>query len=484
VSTLAAIGLGVVAAVTVAPWWRLALDGRFIRLFPRHTAVILVVVVGWVGAVAVVGFVASGVALATVAVAVVGAAAMWWRARPQWGTRRGLPPGSLSVTGSLRALADRGALLHTTDELGPVVKTAQFHRPVVVVVGLGRARELLREQRASLGPSVLPFDAFVTGHFLRYMDDADHERYANLFRTALVAATRDTAPRVTAEAVDSLVVDVRRSGVLAGAALRQRLAVVAQQVCLRTLLGVESDSTAGGQVRRALADAFGPPGVPVPARLDLRGPREVLAAVAPPASPSLLEGVTAAGHDPADPVVVDNALVMTALGTANLAGLFAWVVQYLGAESDRWREHVAAGDGQAEAFVAEVLRLAQSEYLYRRVRRDISVDGFRIPAGWWLRVGVWESHHHPATFGSPEEVAARVGPNGRGEGHSVQTAPFGLDRHACTGANLSTVSAAVLARVLAAAGDVEVLPAAGVTRGFRHWSHWRPDDSLALRVSG
>ena len=182
-------------------------------------------------------------------------------------------------------------------------------------------------------------------------------------------------------------------------------------------------------------------------------------------------------------MVVDNVLVMTALGTANLAGLYAWVVQYLGVESARWRNDVAAGDGQAEAFVAEVLRLAQSEYLYRRVRAQLSVDGFRIPSGWWLRVGVWESHHHPATFGSPEEVAARVGPNGRGDGHPGQTAPFGLDRHACTGANLSTLSAATLAGVLAAAGDVDVLPATAVTRGFRHWSHWRPDDSLALRVS-
>ena len=37
---------------------------------------------------------------------------------------------------------------------------------------------------------------------------------------------------------------------------------------------------------------------------------------------------------------------------------------------------------------------------------------------------------------------------------------------------------------VAAARDVEVVPAGGVVRGFRHWSHWRPDDSLTLRVVG
>lgn len=468
-----------VLLVVPIPWWRVVADRRFRRLFPKQTAVIAAALLAGSAIAIVVALVVPVVVVIAAAVAVVLAVAFAWRARVHRGRSSAWPPGKVSITRSLRAMAHREAHLDAVSEWGPVYKTAQFHRPVVGMVGMAGARAVFREHHASLGASVLPFDESVTGGFLRYMSDEDHDRYGTLFRRALGGSALSGVSEATTRALDPVLERVRRDGVLDAAALRTAVAGVSSAVCLSTLFGVTPGEDDDRRLSSVLASAFGPPGAPVPRRPDFASVRPVVASLPVGTRPCALSSIAEAGHDPADPVVLDNLVVVQVLGTSNLAGLLAWVLQYLGVEAPRWRTALADDHGGhvAAAFVSEVLRHAQSEYLYRRVTSSFELEGFRIPAGWWLRVGVWESHHEPPAFATPTEAVERFAPGAAGP----EFAPFGIDRHACSGASLSLRSAAALASAVAAAADIEVVPARGVVRGFRHWSHWRPDDSLALR---
>lgn len=468
-----------VLVITSIPWWRVVADRRFRELFPKQTAVIAAALVGGLVFVIVAAVVVPVVVLIAAALALVVATVASWRSRPQRGRSRAWPPGRISITRSIRSMAHRETHLDSVVRWGPIHKTAQFHRPVVGLVGIRDAREVFREHHAALGASVLPFDERVTGGFLRYMSDADHDRYGSLFRRALSGSALVAVPDATVHALDPVLALVREGTVLSGLGLRTSLAGIAHVVCLETLFGVRPDEDGFRRLSAALSSGVGPPGAPIPNRPDFAAVRSIVTDLSIGGAPSARSAIVEAGHDPDDPVIIDNLIVIQALGTANLAGLFAWVVQYLGVESDAWRAALAADGGGpvATAFVSEVLRHAQSEYLYRRVTSEIEIGGYRIPAGWWLRVGVWESHHEPPEFVAPAAASARFGPGAV----SVDHAPFGIDRHACSGATLSMRSAAALASAIAADSDLEVTPAVGVVRGFRHWSHWRPDDSLALR---
>lgn len=470
----------IVALVVVSiPWWRVVADSGFRRLFPKQSAAIVASLIIGLAACAVAAVLVPVLALIVAGAASVVAVVAAWRSRPGHGRSRGWPLGSLSITRSVRSMAQREAHLDAARAWGQVHKIAQFHRPVVGLIGIGAAREVFRENHAALGASVLPFNERVSGGFLRYMSDADHDRLGSSFRRALGGSALSGVAQATVDALDPLLARVRQDGSLSGADLRSGLASTAHSVCLQTLFGVRPGEDAFRRLSEALATCIGPPTAPIPRRPDFARLRSIVADLPLGDAPSSRSSMVDAGHDPDDPVVIDNLVVIQALGTANLAGLFAWVVQHLGVESVRWRSALVDDDGGpvATAFVSEVLRHSQSEYLYRRVMAEITIGEYRIPAGWWLRVGVWESHREPLGFASPSEASIRYAPGATGVDH----APFGIDRHACSGANLSMRSSAVLASTAAAAADIEIVPADGVVRGFRHWSHWRPDDTLGLR---
>lgn len=469
----------IVLAVVSIPWWRVVADRRFRQVFPKQAAAI---VIALVICLAIAIFVALLVPLSVIivsGVASVMSVVAVWRSHPRHGRSRGRPPGSLSITRSVRSLAHREAHLDAASRWGRVHKTAQFHRPVVGLVGLGEAREVFRANHSALGASVLPFNERVSGGFLRYMSDADHDRHGSSFRRALGGPTLSGVADATIGALDPLLTLVRREGALSGVDLRSGLAAISHSVCLQTLFGVRPGEDTFRRLSDSIATCVGPPAAPIPRRPDFNRLRSIVSRLPVGDAPSARSAMVDAGYDPFDPIVIDNLVVIQALGTANLAGLFAWVLQHLGFESVQWRSALAQDGGgpMGTAFVSEVLRHSQSEYLYRRVTAEIEIGEYRIPAGWWLRVGVWESHHEPPGFASPAEASIWYAPGATGAEH----APFGIDRHACSGANLSMRASTALASSVAAATDIEVVPASGVVRGFRHWSHWRPDDTLGLR---
>jgi hypothetical protein len=91
------------------------------------------------------------------------------RSRPNYGTGRGLPPGSLALISSLDSLSDPDFYLTAAARWGPVFKMSQFHRPVICVVDLKIGLEVLSREKDSLEPCQQSFQRYITPGNIEYM---------------------------------------------------------------------------------------------------------------------------------------------------------------------------------------------------------------------------------------------------------------------------------------------------------------------------
>lgn len=499
----AAVSAVVAVAAVAVPWLRVVADGRFRSVFPGAAAAVAAGVAVWTAAVVAAAMVVPWLAVAAgvAALVVLGVVA----ARQAVATGPGRPPGSLSVTESVRSLAHRDAYQVAARRYGPVFVSSQFGRPVVCVVGLERGQRLLRGHRHALGPSPLAFTEQVMGGFLRYMDDDTHAVYGPAFRQAMSRAVTESAAPVADAAI--------AAGLAAVGSTAVPFAPVADAVAYRTLLwallGLDAD-TPDGVAFTAAFTRFARPvatGGHRARHRDLAAVRAlvhhhagVLAAAGDDAAVCALVDLAGRG-DLDDDVSVDNLVFMLRIGTGNLSGLLVWLAQVLG-QHGRWRADLAAsvsggtvaGTGAdpgagadaaqggdvtslVAAYVAEVLRLAQSEYLYRTVVSDITFDGLTLRAGQLVRVCVAESHRDPEVFDHPDEPTDRFAHH---RFAATQYCPFGMDGHACNAVGVAVMAARSLVTHLVADPSLVITPAPSLTRGLRHWSHWRPGPGLSV----
>ena len=412
--------------------------------------------------------------------------------------RRRLPPGSLSIASSLRSLRDRRYYLDRAQELGPVFRTRQHFRPSVCVVGLERGHRLLREHADSLGGTTLRYQKDVTGGLLRYMEGDHHRTYNSVFRRALGPSVIDDAEPVVREAarreLQLMVDDCALNGGVAPVPYLER---IAHDSVAHTLFGL----VRGQPPYEEFAAAYAAIAAQNPSRRLTPEAREALAALR-----SLVEakvdrlrsgeGSESGGAlgamvalDPRLPdlTCVDNLLFTQRNASSDVAGLLCWMLAMVGSDRDlpgRLAEQVRsngnADTGLAERLMLETLRLAQSEFLYRRIEEDIEFEGHRLPRGWLLRIGVWESHRDPAVFEDPE----RFDPDRFAERRFSQSeySPFGWGPHHCVGVGLTTMICRAVLEELAGGFDWDVEWDGQATRGRLHWNHWRPSSSLRVTL--
>lgn len=472
----------VLVATVVVPWLRLPLDGAFRQVFGRASVVVVVAAVAWTVVVAVVAVFAPAVVMPAAAVAVVVVAAATWRARRLVGGGHRRPPGSLSVIGSIRALAHRDAYQVDHERYGPVFTASQFGRPVVCVVGLERGQRLLRGHRHQLGPSPLAFTDQVMGGFLRYMDDDTHDRYGPAFRLAMSRPVTDAARSIAFRTVSRELAAVTTQAEHPGPAMGR----VAQATLMAALFGLDVDSP-DGEVFGAVNRRFSRRTVLGGHRRTTGALRELRTLVADQRrrlEAGDVDAVCALGEfvasddDLPDAVCVDNLLFMMRIGAPNLQGLLVWLVHLLAA-NPQWLDRCRDDNGGPEVvdgFVLEALRMAQSEYLYRRLTKDVDFDGLHLRHGQLVRLCVWESHQDPTVFSEPGRCTDRF-VNQRFS--QSEFSAFGLDNHACNSVGLVLMAARTVVQAVAADPGMELTPATGLTRGMRHWSHWRPGDDLS-----
>ena len=495
-----------VALLGLAPWSlvRVAARPPFVRAFPGFVTGARLGLAVYAGGILGLAWWAPRLLVPLAAVAGLVGLALVWRARPGYGRRRGLPPGSLAIL-PLGSLCSPGFYREAAGRHGPVFKTSSLSRPMACVVGLQRGLALLREHERALEPNPFPFSRFIPRGFLRTMKPGVHETYRTIFRAAIA--------REVVDACEPALVGSVRQGLrgLAAASARAGGAGVAPvthvedlvfRAFVRFFMGVAPDSDAvprlrvlyhvidfrnptgasdvaivsaleeiEGVIRRQLAVWAAPPGGETP-------PRAVLAELQRTA-PACLDDTT----------VVRNLIYMLRTGANDVSGLLNWVLKIL-SDHPAWaarlrRELTEAGPeaarqpgSLANRIVLECLRLEQSEHLYRSATGDIRFGGYLIPKGWLVRLCIRESHRDPAVFADPD----RFDPD-RFLGRSYtreEYSPFGLHRHTCIGDHLTRTVARIFATELAAYDSTVVSDG---PPEFGKWQHWTPSSAFRITLT-
>jgi cytochrome P450 len=486
-TSLATAGASLVILAGAAPVARLLATGPFrrkLRSFPRIAVAIVALAIVAIATVNVAATHAPSLLVAGALVVAVGLGAAAWRARPAFGRRRGLPPGSLGLL-PVGPIVDDRFFLRQAARHGPVFKTSQFARPMVCVVGLDRIVEVLRRWDDVLDPPALPFDAFVPGGFVRSMRGERHAATAARLRPlaardAIVAHERFVAAAARAAWGGLATASTVEGGVSPRPALRELLFTI----LIRVLFGIERDDPAFPRLV-ALYDV-----------IDVRRSSGALRRRARPALDELIALVRAPGRggasvlaavarqDPGaldDPTVVANLVYVVQNARDDTAGLLLWTLKMLG-DHPEWARALATTD-EVEALalriVLETLRLEQSEFLFRAARAPLMIDGFSVPAGWLVRFCIRESHRDPAIFSDPD----RFDPD---RFHAMPSrlaySPFGAStsRHACLGEQITKTVASIALSELARGFTWHVV--GDGPREFDGW-HWTPSQEFRIAIT-
>jgi cytochrome P450 len=485
-------------ALAAAPWPLAYACSRpeLARAYPRRT---------WTRALYVVAYVGAAVACAIflplllVPFAVVAAAGLLtglWLMRPSAGRARGLPPGSLSLV-PVRQFVDERFVSRQIERFGAVSKTTwpTLPAPVVCIHGLRRSADVLREQSAHLAGVGIAFDPLIPAGFLRNMAADDHRRYKRIFEQALtdelVDAYQEHFETSAGEALRTLAAKGDR-----GVDPRPHLVRASVTALAPLLLGVEPESTQAAravEVYDGLGEFIEPPGEPRERRHFEAAVRELDAILRQAAGQAV--AALATGREPmpsmpaaiaaAEPLALDdpnvtlNLVFLLRTASVDVAGLLHWVMKMLG-DNPEWAGRLRGDDRTgdlARRIVLETLRLHQSEFIQRRALQELELDGRRIPAGWFVRLCVRESHRDPAVFPDPDAFDPDRFAGRRFSRYEYS--PFGRLEHRCIGATATLVLATCFVSELSCGYDWTVVQD-GPAEFNRY--HWRPSRRFRVRL--
>lgn len=441
------------------------------------------------------------------AVAACAIAVALWLGRGTAGRTQGLPPGSLSLT-PFGYLCDPFFVQQQADRYGRTFKMNQFGKgagpnprlrlwqPVVCVMGMDRAQSMLREHDATLLPTVAPFSRFIPKGYLRYMPHQDHDRYRRIFQAAVKPAVIDANLPLIEQHLRShlpaLAIDLNDRGLAPEDVLKE----LAFAWFMLLFFGLPPGDARMQSMRRwfALIDISNDNDSQVEQALNelgdalLEHAQTYIATGPGGAQPdsSFLGEIALADMDVLrDISTLRNLIYMAQASWIDFSGLLGWLFKTV-CEEPAWaaqlrQEAVSGAHPEATPlslrFVQEVLRLHQSEYLYRTVLDDISFDGFTIPKGWLLRFCTRESHRDPAIFDQPDafnpDRFLDRAPSRK------EYSPFGASRIACLGIHLTQRLATCF--LLAVAENYDCSVVRDGLPEFRYW-HWKPSSKFRARM--
>ena len=486
--------LGVLAA---APWPLAYACSRpqLARAYPRTTAIRAAYLLAYLAAAAVCAVFAPVLLIPFGAVALTGALTGLFLMRPGAGRSQHLPPGSLSLV-PVREFVDEDFLARRMDRLRPVLKTTwpTLERPVVCVYGLQRAAGVLRDA-ASLRGVGIAFDPLIPAGFLRNMEPGDHRHYKRLFEQALtddlVAARRPDLEAAAAGALDAMAASDGD-----GTDPRPHLLHATVTAFVPLLLGVERASVEGGRAA-AIYDGMGEflelrsadskegrryRAIATELEAILRhGAAQALDALAagrePP--PSVVSAIARADPEALDdPNVTRNLVFVLRTASVDVASLLHWILKMLGDRPECCLRVREDGSGDlAGRIVLETLRLHQSEFIQRQVLGPVEIEGHTVPAGWFIRLCVRESHRDPEVFSDP----LSFDPD-RFTGRRLsryEYSPFGRLEHRCIGEKLTIeLASSFVARLC---NDYDWSVVRDGPPEFNRY-HWRPSERFRVRL--
>ena len=480
------------AILAAAPWPFVTAFARlsYVRAYPRRTAIRTLYVAAYASLAVVLALLSPLLLVPLAAIAAVGILLGLWVSRPAAGASHRLPPGRLSLV-PVRQFVNQEFLAHQLERHGAISKTTwpTLDAPLVCVHGLRRSADLLRERGEALGPVGISFDPLIPAGFLRNMQPSDHRQYKSLFERALpdelVAARLEDFDRAAREALKSLAIASGPHGVDPRPYLL-RLTVAA---FAPLLLGIEPGTSEDGRLLGLYErigkfvetdrDARSEQGV------EFRAVVDELAAIVESSSarskkalgPSAVGEIARASPEAlTDPNVVLNLVFLLRTASGDVAGLLHWIMKELG-DHPEWQEHARADSGLARRIVLETLRLHQSEFIQRRALQPIEVDGYRIPAGWYVRMCVRESHQDAAIFADPQVFDPDRFLDRRFSRYEFS--PFGRLEHRCIGETATIGLAAAF--VTSLSNDFDWSVTRDGPPEFNRY-HWRPSRRFRVRL--
>ena len=479
-----------------APWLLVPMcSPRFARIYRRRAAEAAAYLGLYAGVLAAVAVVAPWLLIAWAVLAAAASAVLVWRMRVGSGRSQRQPPGRLRPF-PVRPVTDHDFVAETIARRGPVSKTTMPYvaHPLVLVGGLARGASVLRANDGRLEWVGMSFDSLIPAGFIRSMSPEDHRHYIRVVRDAFSDRVVDECrPAFSRIARSELARMSAAGGVTGQVDPRPWLGRYALASLARLILGVEPETDEFASITRLYGD-------PGPLNTEWgRDPHVLRDAVGDASALVRRQGAvvveaTASGDEPVssflsellrtrpeaveDDNVVLNLVFLLATTYRDVTGLLHWVVKMLG-DNPGCCERLSTGaeDGLASRVVLETLRLEQSEYILRRVLEPVELEGYVVPAGWYLRVCVRESHRDPSVFPDPE----RFDPDRfLGARHTrEQYSPLGMTNRPCTGVATTLAVAGVLAEELARGWSW-----ATVRDGRPEFdgAHWRPSRRFRARM--
>ena len=419
-----------------------------------------------------------------------------WLGRSGRGAAAGLPPGSLGLLprGPWR---DQGFYAAQARRHGPVFKTRQIVRPLACIADLPAGRRMLKDHDEALVAPPLRFSRFIPGGYLRYREPSEHAHYKSTFRTAfsrdvvaahdealhagfragLAAAAAEGAAGVPPRARVNRMLFPLWAGLFAGIdpgtpeALRAR--DLSREIDIRSRSRV-SDR----RVRSAVAELGA----------IMQGQRARFDALPPGDAPRcFLDEIRR--HDAAaldDEAVVGNLVFLFHVTWSDMSGLLTWIARMLADHPTvvlAARAEAAKGedgpDGLCSRIVLETLRLEQSEHVYRRTTRAVSIGDFTIPRDWTVRLGVHEAHRDATVFDRPDAFDPD---RFLDRSYSKdEFSPFGAHRLACLGEHVTLAVARIFTEELTTGFDLHTTRNGPAELGS--WGHWAPSRRWRLALS-
>ncbi len=410
-----------------------------------------------------------------------------WQARPGYGRALRLPPGSLGMLPA-GPWVDPAFFFKQTERHGQVFKFRHFVYPAVGISSLEKAGDFLRSNDGSLLIPPAPFNNVVPGGFIRYIGDRKHQSISAILRSAVTPAVLESAqPLFSAESRHAL----ERIAAEPHLHALPALDVMVRNALMRCFYGITEagmieklDSLYGVADYRQLART-GRKRAGVALTSLCMEVRALAHAAGKNECPSFLTELAAAHPDLLDDdEMIGNFVYMLHTGRLDAAGLMMWLVARLAEEPD-WLARLAAAldddpeaamkpGGLADRTVRETLRLHQSEFLLRRTRNAIQWNGYDIPAGWYVRICVQESHRNADVFENPNVFDPDRFLKSPGR---TRYSPFGMSPRFCPGEFLSRSLGVHLVAHLAGYETRVARPAPVEFSGF----HWRP--GAAMRIA-
>lgn len=396
------------------------------------------------------------------------------------------PPGEL-LLGHVRPVRDRilPAMLEWNRQYGDVVRIRLGHRIVHVLARPEHFEHVLVNNRenynkASWGYAKLRSilgDGLLTSEGETWT--RNRQLQAPIFQPARLAGFADVIVRLTEDVVDRWIQPSRRgkpfnvASEMMDLTLRVVTAtILGAQECLDTSSIGEAVSIALHEINNRVFNVLDVPDqVPTPANrrfqqalrtLDAAVMRIIAARRRRPDAPANdFLGMLMAARDPKTGESMnarqlrDEVMTMFLAGHETTANALNWTWLLLSEHADAARKVRAELDrelGERPATFADVTRLSytrmvlqESMRLYppvwgllRSARTDDQIDGYWIPAGSDVLLGIYALHHHPAIWENPQGFdPERFLPERSRDRHKLAWRPFSAGPRACIGAHFA-----------------------------------------------